>query len=70
MMTPKQIINKAKSMLAADFIEMLEKKHIEFDELEISLIDANEGVTNIIPRIEGWPEGESIVFVDGEFVEM
>lgn len=70
MMTPKQIISKAKSMLASDFIEMLETKSIEFDELEISLIDPNDGVTNIIPRVEGWPEGESIMFMDGEFIEM
>jgi len=65
-MTKKQILDAAKELKASDFIEMLDRKKIFFDVLDQdNIMDPNDGFFNI--EVDGMPEGESLLFTDGEF---
>ena len=65
-MTKKQILAAAKELKASDFVYMLYRKKVFFDILDQdNIMDPNDGYFNI--EVEGMPEGESLLFTDGEF---
>jgi hypothetical protein len=53
-------------MNASKFIQFLNENGNEYDiSVQDNIFNANEGVVNI--EIEGMNEGESILFIDGEY---
>jgi hypothetical protein len=67
-MTQNQIIKEARKLNASAFLELLERKKV-FTEIldQDNIFDANDGYLNVI--VEGMPDGESILFFDGELSE-
>jgi len=65
-MTKKQIITAATSRNASRFIEMLDRKKVSFYVLDQdNIMDPDDGILNI--AVEGMPDGEALLFDDGEF---
>jgi hypothetical protein len=62
----EQIVDAANSMNASKFIGFLKENGNDYDiSVQDNIFNANEGVVNI--EIEGMNEGESILFIDGEY---
>jgi hypothetical protein len=65
-MTPDQIIKAAEQNNAVDFMKFLFENRIGYEVLDQdNLMDENDGYCNL--SVAGMPEGESILFCDGEF---
>jgi hypothetical protein len=68
MKNKESILQDAAQMTAADFVNYLNVNGIEFDVLDQdNVFDENEGLFNII--IDGFPEGESVLFIDGKYMD-
>ena len=65
-LSQKQIVDAANRMNASEFIGFLKENGNDYDILDQdNIFNANEGVVNI--EIEGMNEGESLLFIDGEY---
>jgi hypothetical protein len=65
-LSQKQIVDAATRMNASEFIGFLKENINDYDiSVQDNIFNANEGVVNI--EIEGMNEGESILFIDGEY---
>ena len=65
-LSQKQIVDAATRMNASEFIGFLKENLNDYDiSVQDNIFNANEGVVNI--EIEGMNEGESILFIDGEY---
>jgi len=65
-MTKKEIITAAYQNNAVDFMKFLWNSRIGYEVLyQDNLFDDNDGYCNL--SVAGMPEGESILFFDGEF---
>ena len=62
------IIGAAKLNDAASFLDLLDASKIDYTILEMCITNPNDGFTNIIPRVPGFEEGESMLFINGEFM--
>ena len=65
-MKTTKIIKTAKSSDAKEFLTILDKKKVFYEVLDQdNIFNPNEGYLNLI--VDGMPEGESILFVDGQY---
>ena len=65
-MEAQKIIKTAKSSDAKEFLTILDKKKVFYEVLDQdNIFNPNEGYLNLI--VDGMPEGESILFVDGQY---
>jgi hypothetical protein len=61
--TTTKIINKAKKLDAAAFDKWLTKKDVNYDWLDVTLTNMNEGFYNILLE-----DDTNICFVNGKFI--
>ena len=65
-MKTTKIIKTAKSSDAKEFLTILDKKKVFYEVLDQdNICNPNEGYLNLV--VEGMPEGESILFFDGQY---
>ena len=67
-MTRNQIINAAFKLSAKSFLELMDHNGVFTTILDQdNIFDANDGCLNI--EVEGMPEGESLLFINGDFAD-
>ena len=67
-MTRNQIIKAACKLSAKSFLELMEHNGVYTEILDQdNICNANEGCLNV--DVEGMPEGESLLFINGEFAD-
>ena len=67
-MTQNQIINAARSLRAKSFLALMDHKGVLTEILDQdNIFNANDGYLNVI--VEGMPDGEALLFIDGELSE-
>ena len=65
-MKANKIIKAAETMNATQFLEFLYENKVFFSILDQdNIMDPNDGYLNV--EVDGMPEGESILFTDGEY---
>lgn len=65
-MTRTQIIKAAGKLSAKSFLELMDHNGVFTTILDQdNIFDANDGTLNV--DVEGMPEGESLLFIDGDF---
>jgi len=67
-MTENQIIKAACKLSAKSFLELMDHNGV-FTEIldQDDICNANVGCLNVI--VEGMPEGQALLFIDGDFAE-
>jgi hypothetical protein len=64
-MTTDKIMEQAKVLDAAQFVEYLKTNGIEYEILDAdNIMDFNEGCLNLV--VDGFDEGDSLLFFDGK----
>jgi len=67
-MTRNQIINAAFKLSAKSFLELMDHNGVFTTILDQdNIFDANDGCLNV--EVEGMPEGESLLFINGDFAD-
>ena len=63
-----QIIKAARKLSAESFLESMHHNHV-FTEIldQDNISNANDGFLNVI--VEGFPAGETLLFIDGDFAD-
>jgi len=67
-MTRNQIINAAFKLSAKSFLELMDHNGVFTTILDQdNIFDPNDGCLNV--DVEGMPEGESLLFINGDFAD-